>query len=255
MTEALIVAEKLDREIKLAREIQFSTLPSEMPAVPGYDVAAVFQPADQTGGDTYDLVPLDRDRLFILMGDASGHGIGPALSATQMTAMLRVALRLGADLASLFSQINNQLVEDLPDEHFITAFLGILDASRHTASYYSGGQGPLLHYHAATDECEWHPPSTFPLGFMTYPSLEPCEIRFSPGDVLGLISDGVYESQDREGRLFGTEGVADVVRRHHQRPMAELMSHLVDESRRFAAGAPQHDDVTVVLLRRLPQVP
>ena len=123
MSRSLAAAEKLDREIKLAREIQMSTLPSEMPRLADYDMAGQFCPADQTGGDTFDLVPLDEHRLFLLLGDASGHGIGPALSATQMTGMLRVALRLGADLDAIFAQVNNQLVEDLPEEHFVTAFL------------------------------------------------------------------------------------------------------------------------------------
>ena len=252
MTAALVVAEKLDREIKLAREIQFSTLPAEMPVLPGYEVAAVFQPADQTGGDTYDLVPLDADRMFILLGDASGHGIGPALSATQMTAMLRVALRLGAELDALFTQVNNQLIEDLPEEHFITAFLGMLDTRSHSVSYYSGGQGPLLHYRAASGRFDWHPPSTVPLGFMAYPALKPAErIDLEPGDLLALISDGVYEYADPEGRQFGRAGVADVIARNPDVPVAELLTCLLEAAREFARGMPPHDDVTVVLLRRV----
>ncbi|MEJ2523922.1 MAG: SpoIIE family protein phosphatase, partial [Gammaproteobacteria bacterium] len=253
MTAALVVAEKLDREIKLAREIQFSTLPAEMPMLPGYDVAAIFRPADQTGGDTYDLVPLDKHRMFVLLGDASGHGIGPALSATQMTAMLRVSLRLGAELDALFTQVNNQLIEDLPEEHFITAFLGLLDTREHKVDYYSGGQGPLLHFSAATGECAWYPPSTFPLGFMAYPALKPPEtIKMEPGDVLGLISDGVYEYEDNTGRQFGTRGVEEVISRHHRRPAPELLGELLEAVARFSGGAPQQDDVTMVLLRRAP---
>jgi phosphoserine phosphatase len=139
LTRSVLMAEKLDREIKLAREIQMSTLPSEMPRLLGYDMAGQFCPADETGGDTFDLVPLDQHRLFVLLGDASGHGIGPALSATQMTGMLRVALRLGADLDAIFAQVNNQLVEDLPEEHFVTAFLGILDTDRHAVSFHAAG--------------------------------------------------------------------------------------------------------------------
>jgi phosphoserine phosphatase len=252
MTRAMVRAEKLDREIALAREIQISTLPPEMPVLPGYDVAAAFRPADQTGGDTYDLVQLDEDRLFLLLGDASGHGIGPALSATQMTAMLRVALRLGADLDSVFNHINNQLVEDLPEEHFITAFLGILDTRQHEATFHSGGQGPLLHYRANTGEFRWMAPSTYPLGFVAYPTVKPAEVvAFEPGDILGLISDGDYEYGDAQGKQFGMEGVEQVVRNHHDRPMSELLEALVGEARRFAGDMPQQDDVTLVLLRRM----
>jgi phosphoserine phosphatase len=251
MTRSLLVAEKLDREIKLAREIQMSTLPSSMPRVPGYELAGQFCPADETGGDTFDLVPLDERRLFILLGDASGHGIGPALSSTQLTAMLRVAFRLGAGLDAIFAQVNNQLVEDLPEEHFVTAFLGILDTDRHEVQYHAAGQGPLLHFHAATAECEWLDPTTFPMGFMKYPTVEPPRvIALAPGDLLGLISDGVFEAGNAAGEMFGPARVAEVVRRHADRPMPEVLTRLLDAVRDFAGTEPQADDITIVLLNR-----
>ena len=253
LTRTVVMAEKLDREIKLARDIQMSTLPSDMPRVPGYDMAGQFCPADDTGGDTFDLVTLDDGRLFVLLGDASGHGIGPALSSTQMTGMLRVALRLGADLDSIFTHVNNQLVEDLPEEHFVTAFLGLLDPRSHDVTFHAAGQGPLLHYHAATGECEWRPPTTFPMGYMRYPELEPPgHIMLAPGDILGLISDGAFEHENRDGRQFGTEGVGQVVSLNHHRPMSELLALMLDALHDFAGGAHQVDDVTIVLIRRRP---
>jgi phosphoserine phosphatase len=251
LTRSVAMAEKLDREIKLARDIQMSTLPSDMPHVAGYDMAGQFCPADDTGGDTFDLVPLDEQRLFVLLGDASGHGIGPALSSTQMTGMLRVALRLGADLDQIFTHVNNQLVEDLPEEHFVTAFLGMLDSRGHEVTYHSAGQGPLLHFHAATGDCEWRSPTTFPMGFMKYPSLDPPQrMALEPGDVLGLISDGAFEYENAAGRSFGTEGVERVIGLHHHRPMSELLALLLEALHDFAAGAPQADDITIVLIRR-----
>jgi phosphoserine phosphatase len=251
MTRSLVNAEKLDREIKLAREIQMSTLPSAMPRVPGYDLAGQFCPADSTGGDTFDLVSLDDHRLFVLLGDASGHGIGPALSSTQLTAMLRVALRLGADLSSIFTQVNNQLVEDLPEEHFVTAFLGLLDTDRHEVQYHAAGQGPLLHFHGATGECEWLDPTTFPMGFMKYPAVEPPRtLTLAPGDVIGLISDGVFEAQDSAGRMFGATGAAEVVRLHRDRPMSEILVRLLEAVQDFAGTVPQADDITIVLIGR-----
>jgi phosphoserine phosphatase len=254
LTRSVVLAEKLDREIKLARDIQMSTLPSHMPRVRGYDMAGQFCPADDTGGDTFDLVALDDDRLFVLLGDASGHGIGPALSSTQMTGMLRVALRLGADLDSIFTHVNNQLVEDLPEEHFVTAFLGMLDPNAHEIVYHAAGQGPLLHYHAATGECEWRPPTTFPMGYMRYPSLDaPARVALEPGDVLALISDGAYERENVAQEQFGTEGVERVVSLNHQRPMAELLTLLLEALHDFSGGAPQTDDITIVLLRRHPE--
>ena len=117
MTSELLASAVLSNEVAVAREIQVSTLPDVMPKVEGYDVHGQFLPANYAGGDLYDLVVLD-GRLFVLLGDATGHGFGPALSATQMQAMLRVAFRLGASLDTAYTQVNNQLNEDLPDDRF-----------------------------------------------------------------------------------------------------------------------------------------
>ena len=251
ISRSLLQAEKLDREIKLAREIQMSTLPAEMPRLADYDMAGQFCPADQTGGDTFDLVPLEGDRLFVLLGDASGHGIGPALSATQMTGMLRVALRLGADLDAIFAQVNNQLVEDLPEEHFVTAFFGLLDTRAHTVVYHAAGQGPLLHYCATTGECRWLTPTTFPMGFMRYPQIDPPrQVRLGPGDVLGLITDGVFECENPQGAMFGIPGVEAVLRGHGAESMSDLLARMLQAVHVFANGHPQADDITIVLLSR-----
>ena len=151
MTEALIEGEKMRQELEMARVVQMSTLPSRMPELPGYDVHGMCRPAGLTGGDTFDLAVLDQGLLAVL-GDATGHGIGPALSVTQMQAMLRMAFRLGADLETAFTQVNNQLADTLPDDRFITAFIGLLDVATHRMRFHSGGQGPILHFQAATGD-------------------------------------------------------------------------------------------------------
>jgi sigma-B regulation protein RsbU (phosphoserine phosphatase) len=254
MTERLVLSEKLRQEILVAREIQTGTLPKETPVISGYDFAGLFQPADETGGDTYDFVSHADGSVFVLMGDATGHGIGPALSATQVRAMLRVALRLGADLDDVFRHINDQLVEDLSEDRFVTAFLGRLDPDAHELHYHSGGQGPLLHFRAADQSCEFHPPTTFPMGAIPLPTIRPVTVAsLALGDVFALVSDGVYEYEDAESNQFGEQGVADVLRQYHDRPMPYLLGRLMDALADFGKGAPQLDDVTVVLIRRLPE--
>lgn len=251
MTDRLLADAILHHEVAVARDIQVSTLPRSMPIVPGYDVHGCFLPTDHTGGDLYDLVMLD-GRLFMLLGDATGHGFGPALSATQMQAMLRVAFRLGADLDNAYLHVNNQLDEDLPDDRFITAFMGFLDPSRHTVDYHSGGQGPILHFHADTGACDWHKPTSFPVGIMPMESVAAAErIRLAPGDLLALISDGLYEFTAPDGREFGETGVAKAIREGFGLPMSDLAARLVDAAFAFGEGTPQADDITLVLVRRL----
>jgi phosphoserine phosphatase len=252
MTDELLANAILQQEVAVAREIQMSTLPRSMPDVPGYDVHGYFLPTDHTGGDLFDLVILD-GRLFMLLGDATGHGFGPALSATQMQAMLRVAFRLGADLDEAYMQVNNQLDEDLPDDRFITAFMGFLDPNEHTVEYHSGGQGPILHFRAESGVCDWYKPTSFPVGVMPLDGTDrAAQLGLEEGDVLALISDGVYEYTANDGSQFGEERVAEVMRRHNALPMAELTRKLVDAAIAFGGDAPQADDITVVLVRRLP---
>jgi phosphoserine phosphatase len=251
ITETMLATEKLDREITVARDVQLGTLPKQMPTVPGYDVGGTFSPTDQTGGDLYDFVPLSEHQLFLLMGDATGHGIGPALSATQVRAMLRVALRLGASLDDTFVHINDQLVQDLPDDRFVTGFFGLLDAEKHSVKFHSGGQGPIMHFHAARGEFDWHPASTFPLGYMDQTQLaEASEIILQPGDVLGLISDGIYEYENAAGEQFGQERLGEVVSAHGPDDMQGLVQKIMDATRAHGGPVPQADDITIVLVHR-----
>ncbi len=252
MTERLVSAETLRQEIAVAREIQLGTLPKAPPELQGYELAGLFQPTDDTGGDTYDFVPATDGALMVLMGDATGHGIGPALSATQVRAMLRLAQRFGAGLDDTFRHINDQLVVDLPEDRFVTAFLGRLDPAAHELSYHSGGQGPLLHFHAATQDCEVLSPTTFPMGAMPLAKLGPARVAaLAPGDIFALVSDGVFEYQDAAGAQFGELAVMDLLQRHQREPMAAVLQHLLDALAAFGRGAPQLDDITVVLVKRL----
>jgi phosphoserine phosphatase len=253
MTEAMIVTEKLDREITVARDVQMGTLPKVMPRIDGYDVSGTFAPTDQTGGDLFDFVRLSDHHLFLLMGDATGHGIGPALSATQVRAMLRVALRLGANLDDAFVHVNDQLVEDLPDDRFVTAFFGLLDATDHVVRFHSGGQGPIMHFHAASNSYDWHEASTFPLGYMNQTNLGAAiAIDMAPGDILGLISDGIYEYENPEGVQFGQQGIKRIIAENPQATAADLVRLIMLAARAHGATVPQADDITIVLVRRLP---
>lgn len=251
MTERLVAGERLKQEIAVAREVQLSTLPREMPVLPGYDVYGTFHPADETGGDTFDFAPLADGRLFVMMGDATGHGIGPALSVTQLQAMLRLAMRIGTPLDEAYRHANNQLASDLPPERFITAFLGVLDPGAHLLEFHAPGQGPILHFHAATGQIDRCLPTSFPLG--AYPlevAKPPRRLELAPGDVVGLVSDGIFEWPDAAGHEFGVPRVEALLREHHALP-AQRLAELI-HAQAAAFGASQADDVTIVLLRRLP---
>jgi sigma-B regulation protein RsbU (phosphoserine phosphatase) len=252
MMQQVIEGEKLRREMETARAVQMSTLPAEMPQLPGYDLYGMFQPADLTGGDTFDLALTDQG-LLIVLGDASGHGIGPALSVTQMHAMLRIALRLGADLDRAYRNVNDQLAERLPAERYITAFIGLLDPATHVLRFHSGGQAPILRYRAAQADWEEYKPTIFPLAALPLERLCPATaLELEPGDLLALVSDGIYECENARGEQFGAERVRRLIAERHEAPMAELAVELLRAVQEFAGGAAQADDMTMVLVKREP---
>lgn len=252
---------KLEADLDIARQIQLNVLPTHLPPCPGYELAHFSEPADQTGGDIYDVVRLGGGAngddataapLVIFLADATGHGIGPALSVTQARAMLRIALRYSDDLDTLFAHINSQLTADLASNRFITAFLGVLDPSRHSVQYHAPGQGPLLHFHAQSGRCQWLNASTVPMGIMDAPPMDrPDPIVMAPGDLLVLLTDGFYEYQDMAEQQFGRERIGEVISQCYNVPADTIVDRLVRETRRFAGGAPQLDDLTAVIIKRL----
>jgi phosphoserine phosphatase len=250
MMAALLEGERMRQELELARSVQMSTLPSVMPKVAGYDAFGMSRPATETGGDTFDLAQRD-GAMLIVLADATGHGIAPALSVTQMHAMLRMALRLGTDLEAAYVQLNNLLSETLAEDRFITAFIGVLDPAAHALRYVSPGQGPIIHFHAGSGSCTTHKPTSFPLGAMPLVKARPAPtLGLEPGDILVLLSDGIYEYCGPSGEQFGEQRVIDIVTAHPDLRMDALAATLLEQLETFACGAPQEDDITVVLVKR-----
>ena len=241
----------LGEEIRLAHKIQMATLPDFFPQVSGYDFFGRFWPADETGGDSFDLVSISDETVFVLLADASGHGIGPALSALQVQSMLRVALRLGASLDEAFEHINAQMVEDLPEGRFVTAFFGLLDTNTHELEYQCAGQGPVLHFHERGEIFEWQDPSSFPMGIMEhFEQQRSSHLTLERGDILALISDGIYEYENEDKTMFGPERVAELIRSERHRPMQELAELIKMKAKEFGGTMSQEDDITIVLVRR-----
>ncbi|MEO0965369.1 MAG: GAF domain-containing SpoIIE family protein phosphatase [Planctomycetota bacterium] len=264
LVEDRALKEKMERDLEVASDIQQRILPAVLPQVDGYDIAGWSKPAEQTGGDVYDVVELRGGKVALLLGDATGHGIGPALSVSQMRSMFRVGLRLNAGLDAIVHEVNGQLTDDLPSDRFVTAFFGVLDPVEHTVAYQSAGQAPLLVARCgATGPCESLDATTLPLGI-----LDPIElvdegpIRFEPGDVLALISDGIYEYQCPGGEEYGSARLEKLLHDHRGKTSTELIGLIRDDvtahARRVcedADDAPamveQADDMTILLVRRV----
>ncbi len=252
LVEDRALKQKMERDLAVASDIQTRILPSTIPQPAGYDIAGWSRPAEQTGGDVFDVIPVDDQRLALLLGDATGHGIGPALSVTQVRSMLRLGLRVGAGLDNIVQQINAQLTEDLPSNRFVTAFFGVLDASTHRLLFQSAGQAPLLHHRAADGDTDQYNSTSLPLGILD-------ELRFDSdpvmalgvGDIVALISDGIFEYQNPDRVEFGIERVIETLARSADLGSEAIIESLRDEVEQYAGGAPQLDDMTMLIVKRV----
>ncbi|NCY02404.1 MAG: GAF domain-containing protein [Planctomycetia bacterium] len=224
----LVAKQRIERDLDIARTIQLALLPREPPRLAGFDIAGWNRPAD-----------------------ATGHGIGPALVISEMRALFRgVALRTHA-LDRAVGDVNDLLCADLLEGRFVTAFFGVVGPRDGGIEFLSAGQGPLLTFTAADGGVRELPTQGLPLGIVPGFDYSPCAShRLAAGDMLVLLTDGFYEWEAADGLPYGTERVAEVIRRHRDAPAAELIERLVADVEAFAAGTRQADDLTAVVLRR-----
>jgi phosphoserine phosphatase len=187
----------------------------------------------------------------MLLSDVTGHGIGSALSAVQVRAMLRMAVRIGADLPTIARHLNDQLTADLFGGRFITAWLGELDAHQHTLTYFSAGQAPLIHYRAASNEFDILDAEAPPFGIiesMPIKSARPLTLR--PGDIFAVFSDGVFESPGPDGERFGQQRILRIIEENRRESGGTILLELRKALADFGAGTQPTDDQTAVIIKR-----
>jgi phosphoserine phosphatase len=243
--------QEMERAMKIARDIQQGLLPDAAPSISGFDIAGFSAPADETGGDTYDFFALLDERWLLVVADASGHGIGPALVIAETRAMLRAISIRGCDLPTVLHTVNNLLAGDLEDGRFVTCFLGILDPAKAAMTYAAAGHGPMLFYDHRKDEFTQVPATGLPLGIMPETDYSSTVThRFQGGDFAVITTDGFFEAANPEGELFGIERVIEDLRRDLALPAADMIRNLHQAVTDFTAGEPQGDDLTVIIVRK-----
>lgn len=244
--------QRIQRDLNLARSIQQGLLPRSNPELVGFDVAGWNRPADETGGDFFDFLPLADGRLAVAIADATGHGIGPALVMAEARAFFRALVGNAGGLERAVNEMHRLLCLDLPENRFVTAFCGILEPASGEVEFLSAGQGPILHYEAATGAIHVLPAQGLPLAFFPEAVYEgPTRIAMAAGDLLVLLTDGFLEWARADGEAFGEERVASVIRRLHAASADELIAGFYRAVLEFSGGTRQGDDLTAVIVRRI----
>jgi len=241
---------RVREELDLARKVQQRMFPKSAPDIPGFDIAGRAFPAGETCGDFFDFIPLRDETLAVVIGDVSGHGLGPALLTAELRGFLRALTLCTTTLPRILELTNTFFSGDVEEGQFTTMFIAHLDPARRTFQHAAAGQEGLCL--DATGKFTRLVATGMVLGVMSRIHVHESSLRqLQAGDVFVFATDGLSETHSLDKEMFGMKRVLDVVRAHQHKTAAEIVEALYQSSRQFAAGAPQYDDVTIVILKVL----
>jgi serine phosphatase RsbU (regulator of sigma subunit) len=252
--EDQVARERLKRDLELAHQVQRSFLPKELPAVPGYEFFAYYEPAQEVGGDYYGFVPLAGQKLAITVGDVAGKGVPAALLMAKLSSDTRFCLLTEADPARAITTLNNLLYPHTSQmDRFVTLATAVLDFASHTVTLVSGGHPPPLIWQRGGGLTEAMPRDVpgVPLGMLEEQEYTAYPVQLQPGDGLLLFTDGVIDAINVRNAAFGYAGVHGAAQlvggSLSAKPLGERLIRAVTQ---HAAGRSQHDDITLVCLSR-----
>lgn len=249
--------ERLEEELRIARQIQMSLLPQGKVGVDGLRVAALCLPAAEVGGDYYDLLPLSDTRLGVVVADVSGKGTSAALYMAELKGLVLSLSRIYDSPGTLLKQANRILSANLDSRSFITMTYAVLDTQARTMRFARAGHNPLIQLEAASGRTRVLTPQGLGLGIDPGDRfddiLEELEIPLVPGDHFLFFTDGLSEAMNPSSELFGEQRLRDLLEGAPELASEPLKERILAEVRAFAEGTAQHDDMTMVLLQVGPQ--
>jgi sigma-B regulation protein RsbU (phosphoserine phosphatase) len=252
--------EKLNREIEIAREVQERLFPQHLPKITGLDYFGLCRTALGVGGDYYDFLALPEGKLGVALGDVSGKGIAAALTMASLQASLRAdAMRAGDDIGSLINRVNSMLYDASTEDRYATLFYAQFDPATRRLSYVNAGHCPPILVRSAESAHAANCPQVERLdkaggtvvGLIPECSYEQAGATLSSGDLLVIYTDGFSEAMNPELEEWGEERLIEAIKACNGFPAKEIITRILESADAYASGAPQSDDMTLVILRAL----
>jgi phosphoserine phosphatase RsbU/P len=245
----LIIKEQLEKELSIARQIQMSILPERLPYLPGFDVAALTIPARAVGGDYYDFISLKGERFGLVVGDACDKGIPAALMISLTNSLVHVEAPRNATPEKTLRLVNRYLLEMSRSGMFVTLLYGILDSNGRLDYCRAGHPHPLI-LDGSQRPIVIGSASGMPLGLMQKINLDARSVTIPPGGVAIVYSDGLSEAKDVSGSEYGAGRLAEELPSLSHLPSEQICVGLWKRIQEFCGNQPQHDDFTVVVIKR-----
>lgn len=252
----LATREKFEKEIYLAQEVQRALLPEKTPVLESLEIDAYYEPAETVSGDFYDFIEIDQDAVGIVVADVAGKGVPGSMVMTMIRTALRTEARGQRDAAEVLRRVNEFVFNDMAKGLFVTVFYVIIDTKVLTLNFASAGHTPMILHRGRSKSSFYINPVGFPIGLkLPEPDsfnirIESDTIQLEEGDTVLLYTDGLTEAMNRKRALFGEERLLTAIRQHHADPLLAFVENLKNAVYSFREGTPQHDDITLVAIRR-----
>lgn len=238
----------LERELEVAQKIQRSFLPDNPPETETLAISCRMLPAKQVGGDLYDFVELGEGQLGVMIGDVSGKGVPAALYMARAVSLFRLFSKTEGGAAGVITKLNDTLTEESKSNLFVTMSYVIYDGKERVLKFVSAGHLPVMVLKKNEEKCRLlETKEGTPLGLMPGGFSEE-KIALSEGDLVILYTDGVTEAENTKKDEFGQERLAGIVEMNRSLEPEKLVSAIKDKIFKFAGSAPQHDDITIIVM-------
>lgn len=252
--EKISERERLKKELEIAAKVQLSLLPKEQPQITGYDVASLSIPAKEAGGDYYDFVKLSNNKIGIAVGDVSGKGVGAAIYMTLTKGILQAHAEENVSPRIVLGKVNRLLYKTIEKNSFVSMFYAVLDTQNHSLLYSRAGHNPGIFCSFEKADSKMLMSKGIALGLeegkVFQETLLEDTIELKQGDVVVLYTDGFTEAMNEKLEQFGERNLIDLVENNRDKSCSELLNLILKEVHKFTKGFPQHDDMTIVILKR-----
>jgi serine phosphatase RsbU (regulator of sigma subunit) len=242
------------RLLAQAMDIQQSLMPEATPGIEGLDIAGRSIYCDQTGGDYYDYFEkhtVDGQRVVLVVGDVSDHGLPSALLMTSARAFLRESSTRRGSVSAIVGSVNRQLTRDVQTSgRFMTLFYAEIDRSAQAVRWVRAGHEPAMLYDPATRQFEeLGGRGGLPLGVFGEAAYEESSRQLEAGQIIAIGTDGIWEARNGDGRMFGKPALQALLQEHRERPAIEILSAVLDALQRFVHPLDIQDDATLVIVK------
>jgi hypothetical protein len=245
--------ERMAKELEIARRVQMSLLPKANPSTMGYDIAGMCIPAREVGGDYYDFVNVGGRKIGIAIGDVSGKGVPAAIYMTLTKGILQSHAEENISPKKVLSKVNSLMYRTIDRSSFVSMFYAILDMETRRIRFARAGQCPVVVAQRNDEQATFLTPKGMALGLevgKVFDSvLEEQELELNAGEVLVFYTDGFTEAMNEAGVEFGEERLLESITRHRSKSASDIIAGICKEVDAFAKGFPQHDDMTMVVVK------